>query len=544
MRAELIVTVVAVALVSPAMAQGLPTPIQPPPRFFSSQLQPGATLEGIITRSNKLFRELDANSDDLISQADADLHIAATRANLRVGHAVQIMRYDLDGDGGVTEQEIRTRQRYDRRARDEVASQQHLEQANAETELRRVLAADINKDGRVTWQEAADLWATTPNSANVAKQGTSTNVRDVLAFADKSQGSLNAADFQALLSAAFKAADIDGNGTLSQDELGTLQRRAQEQDRLRQAAEARTDCVLAKASTNAKVVLLSANEARGLSSTTIGSQNAEVRTGRIMIEPGTEPLYLVVLSQRATIWRFEGSVERLERVVLASAARNPDTQADKTPLVGAMGPSSSKIQFLPRSDCLGPFSEAPSTNAAATAALVRNETGKDPIVAARYSVSSFSVPSGAITPQPNAATAEKPTLIIQKQSGTLKIDGSANVVVQTGPTNLVDEVKRYYPDGVIEIAPTAVTASSKAEAYDVLPNQAGLLQLVNSGALVERGGEFHIKQKMRFPAGLFGAHSVRFLLLRGVPLPDGRAGHSCVISEETGQPAAGSRNPC
>lgn len=44
-----------------------------------------------------------------------------------------------------------------------------------------------------------------------------------------------------------------------------------------------------------------------------------------------------------------------------------------------------------------------------------------------------------------------------------------------------------------------------------------------------------INKKIRFPAGLAGAHSVKFLLLRGVPKPDGNPGHSTVISEETGE---------
>ena len=42
--------------------------------------------------------------------------------------------------------------------------------------------------------------------------------------------------------------------------------------------------------------------------------------------------------------------------------------------------------------------------------------------------------------------------------------------------------------------------------------------------------------KNALPAGLNGAHSVRFILAKGVPMPDGRPGHSTVISEETGQP--------
>jgi hypothetical protein len=180
-----------------------------------------------------------------------------------------------------------------------------------------------------------------------------------------------------------------------------------------------------------------------------------------------------------------------------------------------------------------------------TTALVRNETGKEPIVAARYAVSSFSAPSGGITPVVGANQPGTPTLIIQKQSGTLQVEGNANIVIQSGPADIAREVDRFYPDGVVEIDPAAVVASDKAERYGVLPSQAGLLQLVSAGALTKsNNGEFHIRQKIRFPAGLAGAHSARFLLLRGVPVPDGNPGHSCVISEETGQPVAGSRTPC
>jgi len=49
-----------------------------------------------------------------------------------------------------------------------------------------------------------------------------------------------------------------------------------------------------------------------------------------------------------------------------------------------------------------------------------------------------------------------------------------------------------------------------------------------------RSGEFLIHKKIKFPAELNGAHSVKFLLLRGVPDPDGSPGHSDLVSEETG----------
>jgi hypothetical protein len=67
-----------------------------------------------------------------------------------------------------------------------------------------------------------------------------------------------------------------------------------------------------------------------------------------------------------------------------------------------------------------------------------------------------------------------------------------------------------------------------------------LQQLVQQGALTYRNREFQIHRKIRFPAELTGAHAARFLLLKGVPVPDGDPGHSCVVSEETGRPLTNS----
>jgi hypothetical protein len=44
-----------------------------------------------------------------------------------------------------------------------------------------------------------------------------------------------------------------------------------------------------------------------------------------------------------------------------------------------------------------------------------------------------------------------------------------------------------------------------------------------------------VRQKIRFPPGLYGAHSVTFLIMKGAPYPDGDPGHSCVVTEEAGE---------
>jgi hypothetical protein len=135
--------------------------------------------------------------------------------------------------------------------------------------------------------------------------------------------------------------------------------------------------------------------------------------------------------------------------------------------------------------------------------------------------------------------------VITGPNSTVDIKAGPGVIVQVGPGDLASEVARFYPGGVVEIDPASVVASRPVERYVVLPNQPGLLQLVQSGALERNNrGDFLIKRQIRFPAELHGAHSARFLLLRGVPMPEGSPGHSCVILEETGYPWDKGRTTC
>jgi hypothetical protein len=106
--------------------------------------------------------------------------------------------------------------------------------------------------------------------------------------------------------------------------------------------------------------------------------------------------------------------------------------------------------------------------------------------------------------------------------------------VQTGPVDVETDLAQSSPGGVVDLDEKAVVANAPVVRYDILPGLAGLLQLQNSGALTRNSrGEFIIHRPIRFPAGLSG-HSVKFVLLRGVPVPDGNPDGATVISEETG----------
>ena len=115
------------------------------------------------------------------------------------------------------------------------------------------------------------------------------------------------------------------------------------------------------------------------------------------------------------------------------------------------------------------------------------------------------------------------------------MDGKAKDV--NGLDHVTGMFKRFTPGGIVDIAPQDVVAPGKVERYEVLPQEAGLLQLMRTGALKRtKDGYFLIRKPIpRFPASLAGAHGVKFILGKGLAMPAGNAGHSPVYSEATGE---------
>jgi EF hand len=410
------------------------------------------------------------------------------------------------------------------------------------------MQADADKDGKVTWQEATEYAKKQPNYVRSIEFTFGRTIRQLMALAPAGKSAVTLTDLETAATALFRRVDTDNNGTISIDELDAarqgLNRVNMEAARLRNLQKAGADCEVPKASEAAKVLLLGAYETEALSSVALGSQDEVTGIGNVMVEPGQKPLYVVIATYRPTIWRFYGATERIERVVvMAQRTMTDKTTRKPISLAGVVGLAADKVSFPKHSACIHYFHEAPSIASAQAAATVKIATGKSPdLIAGKYKLNTFNVPSGKIEVIENG---RPQLLVIQKSGGTLTIQGDGkNIRVVTPSGNLERELLRFNPGGVVTVDANKVVASANAEPYEVLPEQAGLVQLVKSGALTQnRVGEFLINKKIRFPAGLAGAHAVKFLLLRGVPAPDGNPGHSCVMSEETGQ-ALANKNLC
>ncbi len=506
-------------------------------QLLLQRIQPGAPLAQYLEFLRNDLVILDADSDGEITQRDIDLHTVMEGVHARTQAIQASMRYDLDGDGFVTEDEIRRCMTYDLRGQIGLAATNKLNKPpnpavaaaaaavgkQIDLMVRNIMALDADKDGKVSFAEGARFGASGNHGRGA--NGQAARARQLLAIDSASKGILTLAEYQAAGEALFRQIDTDKDSMISQQELTDYRARAE-----------RAGCEMPAASEKAKVVLLSSYQTDALSSVALGSQDSVVHAGRVVVEPGNEPIYVVIASYSPTIWQFSGAVERVERVMMESAGTGPNrSDTNQRSLVGATGIAPEKVSFFSKSRCLTYFSEAPSSASLQTVAAVRSGTGKTlETVAAKYSVSGFKVPSGGIE---SVRDQSQGALIIEKPQGTLKVIGNmSGIIVQAGPSRAKDEMYRFSPGGVVEIDPKTVVSSVPATSYEVLPQQAGLVQLLASGALKQNGlGEYIVREKIRFPAGLAGAHSVTFLVMNGAPYPDGDPGHSCVIMEETGQ---------
>jgi Ca2+-binding EF-hand superfamily protein len=545
-------------LASAGLAQTVQSPTEPVNQRFLARITPGATLNRFVESLRQEFRQLDADLDGDLTTADADLHENVGRAQMRAAFAMTIMRADLNGDGMVTQGELRQTLRYEKRVNVGADSAASLEAVEAE--VRRLMAADRDGDGRISYAEAYGAAEVGPINRVQAANPLAIQVRQLVAADADGDGRVTFAEFEAVGTALFRKVDADGNGTISQDELNEFRRLEAEAAQGLRTTAARAECAMPKASDAAAVVVLSVQKSEAISAVALGSQDVKTGTGEIRVEPGEGPLYVVAISVEPTIWRVTGETDRVERLVAFGGTTGPGagtvtistsgrttaipgqqmSPAQRlvmsTPLAGVTGIAPDRVSFLASPNCLRFFSEARSSDAAIVLASIRRDSGKEPaVVAARTNVAAFSVPSG----KTRSAYEDKkqPRLVIQKEFGNLTLAGDASgVVVRTGPTDLESDLEQFSPGGVIEIDAATVIGSVPAVRYDVLPGAAGLLQLLNAGALTRNSrGEFLIHQKIHLPAGLSGL-SASFLLLRGVPAPDGRPDGAKVISEETGQP--------
>lgn len=269
-----------------------------------------------------------------------------------------------------------------------------------------------------------------------------------------------------------------------------------------------TSCTVPSPSSDDEVVAVGLYESATLSSAAVGGLDQETNFIPVRIERGDKPVYLILSSYESMVWRLTGATDRVARVVVSTFHRQPGSDA---PASGVIGIAEAKLSF-PRQNCLGYFNN-PGEAPRALERLYGSWLDRMRVVTA-YSALDIGVPSGAITPNPRGTPALPPGF-----------DSSA-----------WSEAARYWPGGIAMIPPRLIVSPATARSYQVLPSQAGIAQLLGSGAMANSAGGLRIVRAIpHVPPRMGGAHRADITLAAGLPVPEGDLVHACLTVEDSGQ---------
>ena len=475
--------------------------------------QIGQRQDRYLQQMSQLIFEL--SPDGVATPAAAAVHTNRQAAVFRSREIMQLLRHDLDGDGDLTANEI------------ELQLPFLQPQERAQLTLK-VLEADANADQSLSLSE---ILATSQAAASErAQRSGGLNIDIVMAFDANADGRVDLSEISSVI-AAIDPADLENT-------------------RRNPRTPNRVTCDAPRPGAASEVVFLSGYEGAAVSTLAVSGQDRETSVATVIINEGTNPLYIFATAYDSIVWQFSGATDRVKQLVV-----QPRT-IDQGPGAAVAGIPSDKITFVAPQSCIE--RAVTQQNAQATSQLSRFQSrlGRpaDHIIA-NYNLDAIQVPPAPPSAEPTTQTegyATKPLPAYQtttafaigdvryELSATgMAIAGSEPAVTQQGRGGLspIGSMKRFYPAGLIPLSPDDVHASAPVEPYVVLPQQAGLLQLIADGSVAYQGDRtYYIKEPIaRFPAGLNGGHSVKFVLATGVEVPAGSPGHSSVISEETGE---------
>jgi len=469
------------------MAQEPPQPTRPPDVLvpFTAEYR-----EAYISMMMSVLRQ-GAQDHKVLTKGDLERKIAIDKAGRTSAVMAEFFKRDVNSDRVVDAQEVDN-------PRQDISSKPGL------------LRADANADGKVSLDEALS-YVQNPGDGSLGGRSSS-QLEKFLALDPNNDGMLTAEELQELATAAFAYFDKDGDGVLSAAEKQEVQVRVTMISRAENMRQQISQCRFPKASAQQKVYLVTAYEGGTLSNVSVAGQDAETETASIEIAAGSEPIYLAVSSYTPMIWRLTGHVERVTTFYGSGRAG-----------VGVTGAPEDAVTLVSDRECIprreGTSAGSPDFFQALTSLIDHDIDG----MVSRYTSYNMGLPSDfrALT---NVVEHDRTTT-----QPDISLDGlpSQEGIMEFKQT--LASLKRFSPGGVVNIEARSVIATRVAERYQILPQEAGLLQLLQNGSLVERGPAYVAMQPFaRYPAGLAGAHAVTFQFDEGMKLPEGNPGHSKV----------------
>jgi Ca2+-binding EF-hand superfamily protein len=198
----------------PLAAQSLPH-MMSANDYLLSRLNPNMTLDAYLKRMRGEFRMVDADANGEISEPDAVLLGQIRSAMFRAVYLVQFFQADLDGDGVVTEDELRRWFKYGFYSKEVRPAPGKTVDETIEDKVHENMVADADHDGRVTFAEALSYANSLPDIGALAAGG----FHQLMALVPEGKSVLTKEDLDAVAEKLFHDVDSNGDGTVSADEL-------------------------------------------------------------------------------------------------------------------------------------------------------------------------------------------------------------------------------------------------------------------------------------------------------------------------------------
>ncbi|MEM6357119.1 MAG: hypothetical protein AAF844_15775 [Pseudomonadota bacterium] len=478
----------------------------------------GVVTEESLLRANQVERSIaraqELQRTHLVGDLDGDGAVTPAERNDAIGaldrrYAAQFVLFqqeaDADGDGTVTMKEASAKA--DAKAKNNARSRRHLSP-------RSFLQFDLNEDGEITLEELFE------------------GLDRIEDYRSGENGRTNSSKRAARTPATPRPTPT------TTDTQGSPKRTAAPSVFRTQAAQA---CTVPQPPDGAEIVLLSGYEGGALSTLAVAGQEREAEVTKVRIERGPRPLWILASAFTPMVWSLDGATERVAHFIVEGNV--PTKGVRKGHVTAAVaGLPAEKVRFLPKGACAGESWKTDPVEQRLFAVRAARRLGFEPTqVATRYTMGTVTLPSGRFEEPGDRQTSDvfRQGWEISATDGLVATGQQHDLQRQSANTMM--SLLRFSPGGVIAVDPATVVADGPVEPFEVLPQQAGLLQLIQSGAIRQIDRESYVVEKPipRFPAGLGGAHRVRFILAEGVPMPAGSAGHSTVISAETGECLSG-----
>ena len=281
--------------------------------FLAQTLAPGLHYYAFQQKMRLPFDMHDTDRDGAITDTDRQRNRQRFEAMQRAHQIGLMLQADLNSDGVITADELAIFARYQSRFMRGEGPESDVRRAE---QVRRMvegrMRADTNGDGKIDWEETFAYAKKFPTPSPIDFDAP---YRGLLSFDADGDGKTTFREYTDAMERRFAAFDTDGDGVISRAEFDAYWQRsglqAPKVAEIQPSFEEKMaiECAVPKPAKDIKFVLFNGYRPAALSTASIGSQDKETRTTKVIIENDLTSNGDVQISAFGT-WSPGGNVKR------------------------------------------------------------------------------------------------------------------------------------------------------------------------------------------------------------------------------------------